>query len=343
MTPASCSHASSSKNLPHVLVISNHWEAKRLGQIQSFAGVFIDTQIRSLRDAGIPISLFDIGTSHSPFKLINKLIQLRSKVQRVKPAIVHGQFGTIIGILSALAGPPVVITFGGHDLLSGEVVSRFRRYVGHLMSNIAALRASAIICESEELRQALWWRQARAVVIPRGVDLDLFSPGPQADARKTLNWDPARHIVLIVVRDDARTKGLELAETSITLVRLYFPDVLLQIITNVSHDRMPLCYQAADALLCTSIVEGSPNVVKEALACNLPVVSVPVGDVQERLTGVYPSSVVPRDANLIAAALMGILSTRQRSNGRDRVSNICVNGIAQRIIAVYRSALLRSS
>src|SRR4029079_13851520 len=90
---------------------------------------------------------------------------------------------------------------------------------------------------------------------------------------------------------------------------------------------MPLYYRAADALLCASLSEGSPNVVKEALACNLPVVSTPVGDVPERLKGVYPSAVVARDAHSIGEALVQILLERRRSNGREHVASLDLDSI----------------
>ena len=285
------------------------------------------------------VSTFDIGISHSPSKLFRKWLSLRKEVRRLNPALVHGQFGTIIAILSVFAGRPAVISFCGPDLLGGAPVSFVRRWFGHLLSNIATLRASGTICKSEELRQALWWRKDRAVVIPNGVDLRLFSPGLQGDARMELGWDLTLPVVVIVVRDDPKNKGLALAKASIEYVQHYLPNVELQVITNVRHELMPLYFRAADAILCTSEVEGSPNVVKEALACDLPVVSVPVGDVSERLAGVQPSAVVPRDPKLIGTALGSILKNRKRSNGRDHVSHLSLEQVAQRVLAVYRTAL----
>jgi teichuronic acid biosynthesis glycosyltransferase TuaC len=92
-------------------------------------------------------------------------------------------------------------------------------------------------------------------------------------------------------------------------------------------------------LLCASMYEGSPNVVKEALACNLPVVSAPVGDVAERLAGVSPSEVVPRDPHIMGEALAKILMARSRSNGREHVAHLSLDQVAQRVLAVYRSVL----
>lgn len=321
---------------PHVLVVSNHWGAK---QVAPSAGIFVDRQISSLKLAGARISTFDIGLSHSPARVIKKWLELRKLVQTLNPDILHGRYGTIVGLVTTLVNKPSVISFCGGDLLSGASISPFRQHLGILLSNLAALRAKRLICVSEELRQALWWKKNRAVVIPDGIDLEIFSPGVQEFARGELGWDTHNPIVILNVRNDPKAKGLELARKVIQLVQHRIPNVELRVIENVPPNRMPLHYQAADALLCLSLSEGSPNVVKEALACNLPVISTPVGDVPERLAGVQPSAVVARDANAIAEALVPILRLRKRSNGREHVTSLSLDSIAQCIMDVYRSAL----
>jgi asparagine synthase (glutamine-hydrolysing) len=334
---AACSRTSSPrKPLPHVLMVSNHWEDKKNWPS---AGVFVDRQIDSLIRAGVKISTFDIGTSHSPIQILRKWLELRKLVRRLNPDLVHGHYGTIVGFLSAFVGRPAVISYCGNDLQPGASVSRCRLYLGFLLSNLAALRARALICKSGELRRALWWRRDRAVVIPNGVDLDLFSPGPQETARKQLNWELCPPIVILNVRNDPKNKGLDLATAAMKIVLSRIPEAQLRIIENVEPDLMPLYYRAADALLCVSRAEGSPNVVKEALACNLPVVSAPVGDVPERLAGVHPSAVVPRDPKALAYALVQVLLKRERSNGREHIADLGLQEVARRVLHVYQSCL----
>jgi ribosomal protein S18 acetylase RimI-like enzyme len=123
------------------------------------------------------------------------------------------------------------------------------------------------------------------------------------------------------------------------IVRFHIPDCKLHVIANVEPDLMPLYYRAADVLVCASTKEGSPNVVKEALACNLPVVSTPVGDVRERLAGVYPSEVVPREPNEMGKALARILLERKRSNGREHIAQLGLDQVAQRVLEVYQTVL----
>jgi glycosyltransferase involved in cell wall biosynthesis len=153
-----------------------------------------------------------------------------------------------------------------------------------------------------------------------------------------LAWELTLPIVIIDANRDPKNKGLELAKAAIRVAQLRLPELQLHVLSNVEPERMPFYYRAADILLVTSHQEGSPNVVKEALACNLPVVSVPVGDVREQLASVQPSAVVRRNATSIAKAMVEILQTRKRSNGRDRIAHLALDKVAQRILQVYRDA-----
>ena len=201
---------------PNVLIVSNHWGAKKLSPS---AGIFVDRQLTSLEKVGVGISTFDIGVSHSPVQIIRKWLELRRLVQKLNPDLIHGRYGTIVGLVSAFAGRPTVITFCGGDLLVGASIPLVRQYVGFLLSNLAALRAKRLICVSEELRQALWWRKSQGVVIPDGVDLALFSPGSQEVARKQLGWELNQPIVILNVRNDPQAKGRDLAMAAMQVVR----------------------------------------------------------------------------------------------------------------------------
>jgi glycosyltransferase involved in cell wall biosynthesis len=309
-----------------VLQVSNHWEMKRSFV---FSGIFVDRQIDSLKNAGIEISTFDIGTSHSPFKVFKKWLELRRKVKEFDPHLIHGQYGSIVGLLSVLSGRPAVVSFCGHDLLTGSSVSALRMYLGFLFSNLAALGAVGLICKSEQLRQALWWKRSQAVVIPNGVE----------QARRELGWGLQQRVVIINVGSNPIRKGLALAKEAMKVTQARVPEAELCVISNVEPHKMVLYYRAADVLVCTSKHEGSPNVVKEALACNLPVVSIHVGDVPLRLAGVHPSAVVDSNPVAIGEALSEVLLKRIRSNGREHMCALSLDKIAQQVIEVYSSAL----
>lgn len=320
----------------HVLVVSNHWGIK---ENATSAGFIVDRQINALRNAGVQISTFDVGASHSPFRLLMRFRELRQAIRELKVDVVHARYGTIVAALSVFTGYPTVITYCGSDLHPGASIPFTRKYAGIFLSNLASLFAREIICVSEGLRQALWWRRDKAVVISDGVDINLFTPGDPVEARQRLGWGLHHPIAIINAARDPQAKGLKLAQEAMKVVKATVPNAELKVIQGIKPEDMPLCYRAADVLVCASNYEGSPNVVKEALACNLPVVSTPVGDVPERLAGVHPSEIVAWESRGMGEAMSRVLSKRERSNGRQFVLELGMQKTAQRVIAVYQAAL----
>jgi glycosyltransferase involved in cell wall biosynthesis len=100
---------------------------------------------------------------------------------------------------------------------------------------------------------------------------------------------------------------------------------------------MPQLLAASDCLLLTSAIEGSPNVVKEAVSCGLPVVSTPVGDVEEILGEVEPSWICPAEPQVLGSALAECLAQRARSDGWDKASWLGQEPIAARLLELYRT------
>ncbi len=319
-----------------ILFVGNYGSAKARGDC---AGIFVDRQVQSLRDMGVIVEIFDIGEGHSFVKLLRSWRLLRREIRTVRPDLIHAQYGTVVGLTSVLSFHPAIITFSGSDLLPGASISRLRTYAGILMSNVASLFARRVICVSEQLRRALWWRRDGTVVIPRGVDLDLFSPGPRDESRRKLGWDSRSIIALIDGGRDWKNKGLDVAEAAVGIARQSVPLLELKVIRAVPPDEMPVWYRAADLLICASRQEGSPNVVKEALACNLPIIGVDVGDVRERLAGVEPSQVVERDPAAIAGGIISVIASGGRSDGRQHVASLSMDQVARRILDVYATAL----
>ena len=312
----------------HVLVVSNHWNK---GSHANHASIWADRQITALRALGVKVSTFDIGTSHSPLRLFRSWRELRRMVREMNPDVVHARYGTLVAFLSVLGGKPSVVTFAGSDLLVSAEVSRTRAHISHLFSHLACLRASKIICVSEGLRSVLWWRRNEALVFPDGVDLEKFIPIPIEQARARLGWPLDEQVVLMDALRAPILKGLSFGQDAIALVKRNFPKARLELVSGVTPSEMPVYMSASNVLLCASSTEGSPNIVKESLACNLPVVSVAVGDVEERLRGVTPSRIVPRRAEAMADAICELLQNPCRSNGREQMKELTLDAIAQRV------------
>jgi glycosyltransferase involved in cell wall biosynthesis len=232
----------------------------------------------------------------------------------------------------------VVITYRGSDLNPATTPS-LRSRAGRLLSQLAALRARRIVCVSRELRQRLWWRSHRVTVLASGVDPAVFRPGPRAGARRILGWPDGDRVVLFNAGRDPWNKRLDLALAAARSARRQVPSLRLEVLDGqLDPERMPSLMRAADCLLVTSDYEGSPSVVQEALATNLPVVSVAVGDVPACLEGVTNTRVVGRDPEALAAALVELVREPRRTNGRERIGEFSAQRIARELREIYEAA-----
>jgi teichuronic acid biosynthesis glycosyltransferase TuaC len=312
------------------------------GAARGSSMIFARRQAGSLREAGVAVSLFHLRSRTSPWQLAREWIRFRRRLRRAAPDVVHAHFGTVTALFAALAsaGRPLVITYRGSDLNPAAGTASWsekaRAWLGRVLSQLAALRAGRIVCVSRQLRGRLWWRRGAAVILPSGVDPDIFFPQPQAGVRRQLGWSDSERVILFHAGPPARIKRLDLAQRAAELARAVLPAVRLEVLAGeTSPGRIPLLMNAADCLLLASDAEGSPAVLQEALACNLPVVSVDVGDAAERLRGVRRSPLVARNPRAMADAIVDLLSAPGRSDGRDHLGACCARRIAGELQRIY--------
>jgi glycosyltransferase involved in cell wall biosynthesis len=302
--------------------------------------IFARRQAAAIAALGVDVRLFLLDPSRRPARLLCERRRLVREIRRAAPELVHAHYGSGSAFLCAASTDrPLVVTFHGSDLNPVPHLDPALAAATHALSQLAALRADRIICVSAELVRRLRWRRERAVVIPMGVDLELFAPRPRDRARRALGWDPAERVVLFNAANRSSGKRPELARAAVAAARRALPDVRLEPMSGVEPDTVPVYMNAADCLLLTSDHEGSPTVVKEAMACNLPVVTVDVGDVRERLEGVTPSAIAARDPEALGDALVRVLGEGRRSNGRAIVAPLSEPNVARRVIAVYEELL----
>jgi glycosyltransferase involved in cell wall biosynthesis len=176
-------------------------------------------------------------------------------------------------------------------------------------------------------------------VIPNGVDLDRFRPIPRSEARNRLGWDEHQPTAIFVGHPEIPVKNFGLAQEVHRRLAVSRPGLQLRVATAERPEDIPVWMSAADALLLTSHAEGSPNVVKEAMACELPVVSTPVGDVPERLAGVDGCRVCPPEAGALATALDSAVSHGRAPGARVAVAPLGSDAVAQRVLGVYASVI----
>jgi teichuronic acid biosynthesis glycosyltransferase TuaC len=309
--------------------------------------IFARRQAASLAAEGVEVSAFYLLSRTSPITLARELVRFRRKLRRDDPQILHAHFGTVTSMFTALAGldKPLVITYRGSDLnpAPAPLRAKCRAWIARGLSQLSALRAAHIVCVSAELRARLWWRRGRVTVLASGVDSRLFFPEPQLEARRRIGWPLEERVVLFNASYNPRVKRLDLARAAVTAARRALPQLRMEIMNGgTPPERVPALMNAADCLLVTSDAEGSPTVVQEALACNLPVVSVDVGDTRERLKGVSHSRIVARDPEVLGAALAEILVHPERSDGQSKVKEFCAQTIAADLRQIYEELVRRA-
>ncbi len=288
-------------------------------------------QVRALRERGVDCATLAVPGAHVPGECsrsaLDYLVHFGQTLRAARTDfdVVHANQGVVAPTALAAVGLPTVVSLWGTDLY-GPLRPVSRR---------CARLADATVVMSEAMADAL---DADCRVVPHGVDTEKFRPEPRTDAREKLGWGGGRR-VLFPYSPTREEKNYPRAERVVDAARDRLDaEVELHTVTGVPHDEMPTYMNAADALLLTSDHEGSPNAVKEALACDLPVVATDVGDVSERLDGVSPSAVAATDDGL-ADALADVLASGERSNGRQHVEKLDRDWTARELEAVYRTAL----
>jgi teichuronic acid biosynthesis glycosyltransferase TuaC len=313
------------------------------GDGQGSSMIFVRRQAQSVAREGVEANLFYLASRTSLRSLLAELRRFRAELARLRPSVVHAHYGTVTALFAALASGslPLVITYRGSDLNPAPPSYRWRAKLraafARLFSQLAALRAQKIICVSRQLRDRLWWRQSVVAILPSGVDPEVFRPEPRAAARRRLGWSDQERVALFNAGRDVLVKRLDLATAAVEMAQREVPDLRLEILDgSVSPAALPAMMNAADCLLVTSVFEGSPTVVQEALACDLPIVSVQVGDIVERLKGVGDSIVVASDASALGHALVHTTEPPRRSNGSLKVPEFSSSRIARCLKEIYK-------
>lgn len=279
--------------------------------------IFARRQADAIEALGTSVQRFFLTSRTAPFSIFQEWRRLRREIKDFNPDVVHCHYGTMTAFIAVCAtGLPVVITYRGSDLNPVPNGNYPRTLFGHILSQISALSACRIICVSRELAGRLLWCRDKAVIIPTGVDTEMFKPMSKADTRSRLGWELNDPVVLFNAGRSPEVKRIDLAEMAVAEAQKSLPNVKLVVLRgDIPSEDIPLYHNAADVLLVTSDFEGSPTIVQEAVACGLPVVSVDAGDVPERLYSVVPSKIAPRNPASLGAALLELISLKQRSNG----------------------------
>ena len=299
--------------------------------------IFFKQQIQTLESKGVSCDVCvvpgsdqidgNMGTSRGVKEYLQYFPKVRHALRNGSYDLVHANYGLTLPFAATQRKLPVVVTLWGSDVVGfdGKITKTF------------LIRADAVTVRSEEMRQLLGYEAAH--ILPSGIDMNRFCPIDRTTACERVGWDPDDAHVLFPYSPSYERKNYPLAESVVNTAKQNLDrPINLQTISGVSHEDVPYYMNAADVMLLTSKHEGSPNTVKEAMACNIPVVSTPVGDVRERLAGVSPGGVGATESELVAL-VEDVLSNPTRSNGREAVQEVSWDRIGDQIIEIYQSVL----
>jgi glycosyltransferase involved in cell wall biosynthesis len=303
-------------------------------------GVFVFRQIESLRALGLDCKVIFIEGHRTRWAYVRESLRMLGlNFSSRRPPLVHAHGGETALVARWYVRGPVVVSYCGDDLLGtpradGSITpgSRVRRT---LLRAHARLMARTVT-KSAEMEGALYPpARKRNLIVPNGVDRSIFHPRSGEEARRRLGWPAEDRIVLFAADPAVERKRYWLAETACREAERALGPIRLEVAWDTPPAEMPMLMVGADCLLLTSAIEGSPNVVKEAVACDLPVISTDVGDVAEILGDIDPSWVCAPEPGPLAGALVECLTARRRSNGWERSAWLGQERIAERLLDLY--------
>ena len=308
-----------------VLVVTNMYPTlERPG-----SGTFVAAQVDALRLEGCEVDVMLIPGHRSRLHYLWACWRVFRLTASKQYDVVHAHYG--LSALPALCrfGCPLVVTYHGSDVLVGRLQPALSRFAARFAdANVAVSRAIHNIVGGSH--------------IPCGVDLDRYRPMHQAQARQLLGLSAVGKLVLFPFDPSRKVKRHPLAAAAVNLLKAEGMDIALLAVHGVPNDGMPLYYNAADVMMLTSNSEGSPTSVKEALACNLPLVSVSVGDVPDLVSGIPGVWLCDADPRSLAEGIRAatLAGARGACDGRQQMERFSNASVARSVTDIY-SRLVR--
>ncbi|GGN94108.1 MULTISPECIES: glycosyltransferase [Haloarcula] len=294
---------------------------------------FFEQQVEALRSRGIDCTVLNVPGHYSADDPRSVTDYLKYYPQVLEHGLdeydlVHANNGLTAPFALAQPTRPVVVTFWGSDLMGDHGwVSKVGQY--------SAKRANRVILPSHKMAEYV---DCEYTHMPFPVDTDRFQPMDKAEARDHVGWDHDETVVLFPYDPSRPEKDYDRAKKVVEAADV---DADLRTLTGKPYDEMPYYLNASDTVLVTSKRESGPMIVREAAACNVPVVSTDVGFVRETLTDVGQSAVCGSDIEL-AGSLEVILASEQRPDARERLDQLDPDGFGQRLERTYASVIDRA-
>ena len=307
---------------------------------------FVTEQGESLRAAGCEVDYFLIKGSY-----IGAVRALKAKIRAFRPDIVHAHYGLSAITAELQSIVPVVTTF--HN---GETHNWHVNFVTSLMS----LRAKHVIYVAQHIRDMVYFKNRNYSIIPCGVSLDDCFLMDKSEARKQLGWDPNKKYIMFGGAFSNTRKNYALLKQAVDILNLQFETLnsksLIEIVEmrGLSREQCVLRMNACDVFALPTKNEGSPQALKEAMACNCPIVATDVADIKYLLGDLPGHYVLPNkkgnaawwggdehSVEELAELLKEALVFEGRTEGRKRIIELGYTNdlVAKKIIKIYENIL----
>lgn len=302
---------------------------------------FVTEQGESLRAAGCEVDYFLVRGNY-----ITAVKALKQKIREYKPDIVHAHYGlsAITAELQSLV--PVVTTFHNGETHNWHV---------NFMTSLMSLRAKHVIYVAQHIHDLVYFKARNYSIIPCGVSLEDCFLMDKAEARKKLGWsDDKKYILFGGAFDNKRKNYKLLAEAVERLKNEGMNDIECIEMRGLSRSECVLRMNAADVFALPTKNEGSPQALKEAMACNCPIVATDVADIKH-LLGDLPGHFVLSNKRGNAAWWKGdehsidemvqllndALKFEGRTEGRKRIVELGYTNelVAKKIIKIYEDII----
>ena len=288
----------------------------------------IKNQGDSLIEAGVEIHYFVIKPGLRGY--MSGIFSVRKLCNKEKYDLIHAHYSLSAFIASLAGNFPVVTSLLGSDVYK----SKLARYITRLFY---LFRWNKTIVKTSHMKIAL--RMDNAVIIPNGVNTERFIPISKEIARKKIGFPLSKKLIVFIADITRHEKNYALAFAAVKY--LGGKNIELLPVNNVPNEMIPFFLNAADALLLTSKREGSVNVIKEAMACNVPIVATDVGDVKNNTKDLPGCFICDPTTGSLSKGILNALQVGPLTLSRERIFELKLDSdsVAKRIIDIYREVI----
>ena len=287
---------------------------------------FITEQVDAIEKKGVECRYFGVD-GKGIVGYLRQIPKLLKAIREFRPDIIHAHYGLCGLLANCQRRIPVVTTYHGSDINDPRVLRLSKRSIRCSRFNIFVSQKNVDIARPRK----------DFALIPCGISLEDYPVIDKEDARRQMGLESSAKYVLFAGAFDNPVKNAPLAKEAMRQV----PEAVLLELKGFSRPQVATLMQAVDVFLMTSLTEGSPQVIKEAMACGCPIVSVDVGDVRERIEGIEGCFLSERDPEALARTIKNSLAHGDRTQGRATIEKNGLSNdiIAARIISVYERLL----